>query len=271
MKMRTPLEWKRIFESEEFEKEYEYAGEDLGVTLQEKETLFKVWAPTAEAVSLNLYRSGDSQSGKSQTDDGRADGSGVNHGVADDKIGTIPMKKSDKGVWEISVNENLKNRYYTYSVTVEGRTCETQDVYAKACGTNGLRSMVADLKETDPEGWEKDKYTYDSALLPVIYEVHVKDFSYAESSGIPREYRGKYKAFTIEDSTLYGRGEKNTCISYLKELGITHVHLLPCFDFGSVDEAGDFDIRRAMGSSRHSDENGFNPCIKEKRRDQPRR
>lgn len=221
MSMRSPLEWKRFFESEEFDKEYEYAGGDLGVVLGEKETMFQVWAPTAEAVSLNLYESGNSGE--------------------DDRIDVIPMQRADRGVWKVSIGDNLKNTYYTYTVTANGETHETQDVYAKACGVNGQRSMVVDLRDTDPDGWQNDKYTYDAASLPVIYEVHIKDFSHAESSGIPKEYRGKYKAFTIENSTLYGKGKKSTCISYLKELGITHVHLLPCFDFGSVDEAGNLD------------------------------
>ena len=227
MDRRSPQEWKQLFESEEFEEEYGYEGEDLGVVLGEKETTFKVWAPTAEAVSLNLYRNGDSR--------------------ADDRTGSVDMQKAGRGVWQVSVAENLKNRYYTYTVTADGRTRETQDVYAKACGVNGRRSMAVDLKETDPAGWEADEYAYDPALLPVIYEVHVKDFSYAESSGIPEAFRGKYKAFTITDSTLSGRGDKSTCVSYLKELGITHVHLLPCFDFGSVDEAGDFDSQFNWG------------------------
>lgn len=227
MDKRSPLEWKRLFESEEFEKEYAYDGGDLGVVLGEDETTFRVWAPTAESIFLNLYQSGDSK--------------------VDDGIGTIPLEKSNRGVWEVSVRENLKNRYYTYTVTADGRTQETQDVYAKACGVNGRRSMVVDLQDTDPEGWQEDKYVYDAALLPTIYEVHIKDFSHAESSGIPKEYRGKYKAFTVEGSTLYAKGEKATCVSYLKELGITHVHLLPCFDFGSVDETRDLDTQFNWG------------------------
>lgn len=227
MGAKTPLEWKHIFETEAFEAKYAYAGKDLGVTLGEGETTFKVWAPTAGAVSLNLYQSGDEK--------------------AEDQICTIPMEKEGSSVWEISVRENLKNRYYTYTVTVDGETHKTQDVYARACGVNGKRSMVVDLADTNPKGWQEDAYVYDEALLPVIYEVHVKDFSYAESSGIPKMYRGKYKAFTVEDSTLYGKGEKRTCLSYLKELGITHVHLLPCYDFGSVDESKEEDSQFNWG------------------------
>ncbi len=227
MNSRTPLEWKHYFESEEFEKEYYYDAADLGCTLKEKETQFRVWAPTAEQVSVNLYKSGNSQS--------------------DDPIGTVLMQKAEKGTWFVSVPLCLKNIYYTYTVVANGETHVTQDVYSRACGVNGQRSMVVDLADTDPTGWQEDTYVYDASCLPVIYELHVKDFSFAESSGIPKEYRGKYKAFTVQDSTLNGEGEKPTCLSYLKELGITHVHLLPSYDFGSVDEAGDFDTQFNWG------------------------
>ena len=221
MGKRNSLEWKHLFESEEFEKAYTYDGTDLGYTLNNESTCFKVWAPTADEVALNLYQSGEKD--------------------ADDKIKTMPMQKADKGVWQIEVDEHLKNVYYTYTITANGETNETQDVYSKACGANGHRSMVADLSDTNPEGWQDDAYRYDVSCLPVIYELHVKDFSFAESSGIPKAFRGKYKAFTIDGTTLFGKGEKPTCMAYLKELGITHVHILPSYDFGSVDEVKDFD------------------------------
>jgi len=218
MNKKTPLEWKHLFESEEFDKEFVYDGNDLGCTLKEAETVFKIWAPTAESVVLNLYKGGDA-------------------GV-DDKIEEIPMKRSDKGVWTVLVEKALKNVYYTYTVRANGEVHETQDVYSRATGVNGQRSMVVDLSGTNPTGWQEDEWKQDTSCLPVIYEVHVKDFSYDESSGIPAEYRGKYKAFTVENSTLFDRGEKPTCVAYLKELGVTHVHILPSYDYGSVDEAG---------------------------------
>lgn len=218
MNKKTPLEWKHLFESEQFDEEYVYDGNDLGCTLKDQETVFKVWAPTAEYVVLNLYQGGDSS--------------------VDDKIEEIPMEKSAKGVWTVTVERALKNLYYTYTVCADGEVHETQDVYSRATGVNGQRSMVVDLKCTNPKGWQEDEWKQETSCLPVIYEVHIKDFSYDESSGIPAEYRGKYKAFTVENSTLYDRGEKPTCMAYLKELGITHVHLLPSFDYGSVDEAG---------------------------------
>ncbi|MDO5423111.1 MAG: type I pullulanase [Eubacteriales bacterium] len=194
-----------------------YDGKDLGYTLDAEQTAFRVWAPMAENVWVNLYQSGDAE--------------------AEDRFGQIPMEKGESGVWTGIVATRLKNVYYTYTIQEKGEIRETQDVYSKACGVNGQRSMAVDLRETDPDGWQEDAFAYDAAVLPVIYELHIKDFSSDAHSGIPEAYRGKYKAFTVEDSTLDGKGEKPTCLAYLKELGITHVHLLPCFDFGSVDEA----------------------------------
>ena len=186
MKAKKPAGWKKLFDSEEFGSRYEYEGTDLGVTLHDADTVFKVWAPTAEEVLLNLYESGTEGT--------------------DDRISSLPMKRGAKGVWSANIDENLKNRYYTYTVTADGQTNETQDVYTRACGVNGRRSMIVDLRETDPAGWEEDSFCYDAGRLPVIYELHVKDFSFAESSGIPAEYRGKYKAFTVTDSVLCGAG-----------------------------------------------------------------
>lgn len=227
MSRKTPLEWKNYFESEQFEKEYYYGGNDLGCTFQEQKTLFRIWAPTAEEVILNLYQSGDA--------------------AADDRICEISMQKAEKGTWIARVDSLLTDTYYTYTVTANGETHETQDVYSRACGVNGRRSMALELDSTHPQGWQEDTYRYDSSCLPVIYELHIKDFSFSENSGIPNKYRGKYKAFTVQDSTLNGEGKKPTCLAYLKELGVTHVHLLPAYDFGSVDETGDFDTQFNWG------------------------
>ena len=218
---RTTLEWKKLFESEQFEKDYFYNGNDLGYILTEEDTEFKVWAPTAEKVILNVYESGDEECGSC--------------------VMQLPMKKYEKGVWRVSAGKSLENMYYTFTVEVNGDVNETQDVYSVACGANGKRSMIVDLEKTNPDNWKDDIYIYEKSRQPVIYELHIKDFSFKESSGIPEEYRGKYKAFTIDDSTLNNKGKKPTCISYLKTLGITHIHLLPSFDFGSVDETKNFD------------------------------
>lgn len=105
-----------------------------------------------------------------------------------------------------------------------------------ACGVNGLRSMVCDLSRTDPEGWDADVRPQRNVQSPIIWEAHVKDFSGNAHSGVREEWRGKYLAFTQDDTTLDGKGETPTCVNYLKKLGVTHVQLQPIADFCTVDE-----------------------------------
>lgn len=223
MEHQTPQEWRKIFSSGEFEREYYYDGNDLGAVYHADRTEFAVWAPTAQQVELLLYSAGsDAENGAG-------------------RLGGFPMEKGQKGVWRRTVEGNLAGIYYTYLVTADGQTRETADIYAKAAGVNGRRSMVADLKAAEPEGWEKE---HDGLLWeehpksPVIWEVHVKDFSNDAHSGVPEEYRGKFKAFTCEKTGLDGDCAKPTCLSWLKKMGITHVHILPMYDYGSVEEAG---------------------------------
>lgn len=196
-----------------------YSGNDLGATYTKNSTTFKVWAPTASRVTVKLYTTGSSD------EEGAA------------SVATASMKKGDKGVWSVTLNGDKKNLYYTYLVTVDGVTRETADVYAKAAGVNGNRSMIVDLKETNPQGWENDKHIlYDDPTDAVVWEVHVRDFSIDEGSGISLKYKGKYLAFTEKGSTLNGDGKISTCIDYLKKLGVTHVQLLPVYDYATVDE-----------------------------------
>ena len=147
------------------------------------------------------------------------------------------MKKREKGVWVYEAAQELHGMYYDYEVTIEGESRRTADPYAKACGINGRRSMAVNLSKTDPEGWEKDKAP-EKPVENIIYELHIKEFSWDRSGGFPQEYRGKYKAFSCGDTTLYGDGIYKTGCAYLKELGVTHIQLMPAYDYGSVDEAG---------------------------------
>lgn len=215
-------ELKKYFMSKEFKDKYIYNGDDLGAAYSKNGTIFKVWAPTASEVSLNLYTAGSDDEGS-------------------EKIGTYPMEKQDKGVYVFDSSKlgDLKNKYYTYNVTADGETKETADVYAKASGVNGKRSMVVDLEATNPEGFEKDDRLHIDKSDVIIYELHIKDFSHDPHSGIKEEYRGKYKAFTQKDTWLNGDAKTGfpTCVNYLKELGVTYVHLLPAFDFESIDES----------------------------------
>ena len=204
----------QYFDSSAFQKMY-HCEVPLGAFCGAEATVFRLWAPTAQAVALRLYREGTGAC----------------------LLDQIPLCPKEEGLWVCAVPKNLDGVYYDYLVTVDGETRSTADPYARACGLNGGRSMVIDLSRTDPEGWEEDK----APPLPpetVIYEIHVKDFSWDPSSGVPEAFRGKFKALCLEDTTLNGDGEHPTCLSYLKELGVTHVQLMPVFDFGSVDEDG---------------------------------
>ena len=214
----TAREWKQMFESREFEEKYTYAGNDLGAVYEKEKTTFKVWAPTAEKVMLHLYTAGST-------------------GEAGEKeLLQVEMEKREQGIYEKQVKGDLHGVYYTFSVTVDGETRETGDIYAKAAGVNGKRSMVVDLEKTNPKGWEEDTHVFHPLGKTWVWEVHIGDFSNDPASGVREEYRGKYLAFT-ENTTLNQDGVHPTCVNYLKELGITHVHLLPSFDYGSVDES----------------------------------
>ncbi len=208
--MKTSKELTKWYQSKEFQKEYIYDGNDLGSTIIDDKTMFKLWSPVATKVELNLYESGN--------EDAR-------------KLGSFLLEKGEKGVFSYLHKENLKNTYYTYTVTTSEGEKEVGDIYAKACGVNGQKSMVVDLADTNPSNWEEDQFSYDANKQPIIYELHIKDFSYDLASGISEEKRGKFVAFT-EDTG------KNTGVEYLKNLGVTHVHILPMYDFGSIDEAG---------------------------------
>ncbi len=205
----------RNYSSNAFERKYNYKGNDLGAKWKKERTIFRVWAPTAEIVLLNLYQSGNPNS--------------------EDLIEQIPMKRNVKGTWRLEKEGDLNGIYYTYSVLRNGEMVEAADPYAKAAGVNGLRSMVIDLSATNPEGWEEDKNPHDDKQITdaIIYELHLRDLSIDESSGI--QNKGKFLALT-ETGTKTSLGHA-TGLDYLKELGITHLHLLPVYDYGSVDEA----------------------------------
>ena len=199
-----------------------YYGNDLGAVYSKEKTVFKVWAPTAELVRLNLYEKG-------------AKGEGEPYSTR--IMNNIP----ENGIWEITVPGDLDGVFYTYSITVNGTTKETVDIYSKAVGVNGDRGMVVDLQKTNPENFEEDKYvTVKKNTDSIIWEVHVQDFSSAESSGISEANRGKYLAFTEEGTTLDGDGRIPTCMNYLKELGVNYIHLLPSQNSANDDTGTDF-------------------------------
>lgn len=190
---------------------FHYDEGDLGVCCTAGRTVFKVWSPPAERIELFLYK------------DGTADACMCKE-----------MQRKEKGVWEFAFDESLHGMYYDFAVWMDGKSVRTADPYAVGCSCNGSRSMVVDLRLTDPKGFTADKAPAEETER-IIYELHIKDFSHDRESGVPEAYRGKYKAF----ATVGENGELPVCMEHLKGLGVTHVHLLPFFDYASVDEAGD--------------------------------
>lgn len=189
-----------------------YEGNDLGFTLAPDHTLFKIWSPAAQAVKLHLYEQG--------------------HG--NNLLGSFDMKRSDQGTWTFKLKGDHKNKYYTYQVQQNGQWLqEKPDLYAKAVGVNGQRSMIINMDDTDPVGWNQDERpplaSYNDIIL---YELHVRDLSIHESSGI--DHKGKFLGLT-EMGTKNQAG-LSTGLDHIKSLGVTHVHLLPSFDHRSIDE-----------------------------------
>ena len=177
------------------------------------ETKFTLWAPTAEEVRVLLYDSG-------------------NEGSA---YQTLSLEMGEDGIWNTSIKEDLKGKFYTFNVKVNGKWLgDTPGIMAKAVGVNGKRAAVIDLRSTDPEGWANDvrPLLKDYADI-IVYEMHHRDFSLDSVSGIRN--KGKFLALT-ELGTTTSQGEK-TGIDHLKELGVTHVHIRPSYDYASVDES----------------------------------
>lgn len=191
-----------------------YAADDLGAIFTDKSTTFRLWAPYSSKVVLNLFDAGDNC----------------------EAYKSIPMEKNVCGTWFIKLDGNLKNKYYTYSVENNGVVKETQDPYAKACGVNGIRSMVVNLEETDPEGFSQDKGPSVKSLTDVIVtEISVADTT-ADSS-CNAKLAGKFLGLT--ERGLKNASGKSTGLDHIIDLGVTHVQIMPMYDFGSIDEASD--------------------------------
>ena len=190
-----------------------YYGNDLGLTFINNNAQFKIWAPTATQVNLRLYMAALS-------------------GIA---LQTIPMQKSLQGTWVATLVGKHLGDYYTFSIMHNNAwLAEVPDPYAKAVGTNGKRGMIVDTKSTNPTGWLQDKAPrLKNKTDAIIYELHVRDASIASNSGIT--HKGKFIG-------LAEVGTKNTeglatGLDHLVELGVTHIHLLPSYDFNSINEA----------------------------------
>lgn len=197
-----------------FNRQYNDVENDLGVIYNAQVSLFRVWSPSASRVHLVLYASGEG--GK--------------------VLKEIGMKRNHKGTWQAKVYGNLKGMYYTYKVYRGRQSEEVIDPYAKACGVNGKRGMVIVLEETNPEGWDTQKRpTLINPTEAIIYELHIRDLSIDSNSGM--YHKGKFLALT-EKETVSSEGE-TTGLSHIKELGITHIQLMPVYDYLTVDESKD--------------------------------
>jgi type I pullulanase len=204
----------KLYDSPEFAAKYTYTGDDLGNTYTKTETKMRVWAPTATAVKVVTYAKADTPlAGGVETE----------------------MTSDVNGTWIAKIAGDKDGLIYNYRVTVDGVTNEAVDPYVRATTINGQRGVVVDLDKTDPANWKKTKPAFSGKTVDaVIYELHVRDFSMDASSGIPAAHKGKFLAFTNVNTSFNGI---KTGISAIKDLGVTHVELLPFFDFASVDEA----------------------------------
>ena len=207
------LSYGDVYNTEEFEDAFYYDGDDLGAVYSKDSTTFKVWAPFASAIKLNLYK----------------------EGLEGEAYEVKDMTKGEKGVWSIKVDGDLHGVYYTYSVTNQETTSEVVDLYARTTGANGKRGMVIDLSKTNPDKWDADvRPKLLRATDSIIYEMHVRDFTIDESSGVTN--KGKYLGL-IEKGTKNSAGV-STGLDHIIDLGVTHVQLIPVYDYSpnSVDE-----------------------------------
>lgn len=200
-----------VFESLDAYPVYPYA--DLGAVYTPEATTFKLWSPAAQEARLNLY------------DSDKPDAPATRR---------LEMETIN-GAWTIVVPEDLDGTYYTFQIKQHGKWGEeATDPYARAAGTNGLRGQVVDLADTNPAGWAEDKAPpFAAPTDAVLYELHLRDVSLDPRSGIT--HKGKFLGLA-ERGTVTPQGD-TTGLDHLVQLGVTHVHLLPVFDFMSINEA----------------------------------
>ncbi len=204
-----------LYSSKDFEATYTYTGYDLGATWTEQKTIFRLWAPTAQEVTINLYRGGTP-------------------GI-DDLLGQLTMYPDVNGTWVAERVGNLNGIYYQYLVLVDGHICVACDPYAKTTGVNGERAMIIDMDATNPAGWDQDKDPNSNLNITdsILYELHVRDLSAHRSGRI----KNKGLFLGVAESGTTTKGGMPTGLDHMKQLGITHLHLLPVYDYGFTDES----------------------------------
>ena len=207
------IEFAKLYDSAEFAAKYTYTSNDLGVTYTKASTKLRVWAPTAKAVSVVTYKEADAPSSSGSL---------------------IKMTYDTKGTWVATLKGDQNGTVFNYRVSVNNTVNEAVDPYVRATTVNGLRGVIVNLDATDPKGWNTSKPKFSGKPTDaVIYELHVRDLSMDASSGIPAKNKGKFLALT--DLSTSNNGQK-TGVAAIKDLGVTHVELLPIFDFATVNE-----------------------------------
>ncbi|MBW4085388.1 type I pullulanase [Paenibacillus sp. S150] len=196
---------------QDFDEMFSYGGDDLGLTYTSACSAFCLWAPTAQEAEVVLYDTWQQTGGR-----------------------RLPMIREVRGTWRLTVPGDLEGKFYTYRVRIEERWNEAVDPYARAVGVNGDRAAIVDLRKTDPERWTKDKPPLANAVDAVIYELHLRDLSIHPASGIAN--KGQFLGLAEEGTR--GPGGILSGLDHIADLGVTHVQLLPVYDYAteSVDE-----------------------------------
>jgi len=187
---------------------YYYDGDDLGVTYSKKESTFKLWAPLAENVQLIIC----------------------------DEV--FPMERKNRSVWEISIENDVHGMFYNYNISLDGKKYkEVVDPYAKSLSVNGKKGAIVDFEKVNPDGWSLDKPRFENYVDSIIYELHIRDISIDENSGI--KHKGNFLGLSeLNTVTLDGL---TSGLNHIKELGVTHIQLMPIYDFATVDETKEDD------------------------------
>ncbi|ETI67845.1 pullulanase, type I [Neobacillus vireti LMG 21834] len=201
----------KVIGSKSFEDQFYYSGADLGNNYSKEKTNFRLWAPTASAAKIVTYEKWNSETGTE-----------------------IPMTRSEKGTWTAELSGDQKGLLYTYKVKIGDAWNEAVDPYAKAVSVNGDKGAVMDAAATNPQNWNSKKPAFKNPVDAIIYETHIRDLTISVDSGVSDQYKGKFLG--VAEAGTKGPNGVNTGLSHLKDLGITHVQILPMYDYNTVDE-----------------------------------
>ncbi len=209
--LKSPLFIGDFTKSDKFEENYFYEENDLGASIVKNKTIFKIWAPTASKMQV-MYRPFNTQDFTYQN-----------------------LTKSKQGLWIVVINKRLTKYEYLFFVKMNNSWQELRDPYAHASTANGIVSVVYDEEAFKVE--DKlllAKHKINKFQDAIIYRLSIRDFTSNASSGIKKEFRGKYLGLTQRKTT--NRFKDSTNLDYIKNMGFTHIQLLPVYDFGTVDE-----------------------------------